>query len=352
MQQPADLLTSHGLDALWVTKPENVRYLSGFSTPKDGLVLLHKEGALLYTDARYTEQAKEECFIPQHIARHSDVIQHARTLLEGKVVGYEADALLVNKLHQLAGLQAKKLVPTEGILEARRLIKTPEEIQLIRQAQQIADEALRQALPSLRAGVREVDLALQMEVYMRSHGAEDRAFDITVASGYRSAMPHGTASEKVIQEGELVTFDWGARYRGYYSDCTRAFPVGEISEELKNLYRHTQKALNLALEAIKPGVMTSDLDQVARGYLEEQGLAEHFVHSLGHGVGLAIHENPHLARFRPDLPQYNVPLQAGMVITIEPGLYVAGVGGVRLEELVLVTETGCEVLSHAPFAEV
>lgn len=352
MQQLADLLTSHGLDALWVTKPENVRYLSGFSTPKDGMVLLQKDGVLLYTDARYTDQAREECFVPQHIARDLDVIRHARSTLEGKVVGYEADALMVGKLRLLDDLHAAKLVPTEGLLESIRLIKTPDEVQKIREAQRIADEAMRHVLPSLKAGVREVDLALQMELYMRSNGAEDRAFDITVASGYRSAMPHGTASEKVIQEGELVTFDWGARFQGYHSDTTRAYPVGEISDELKNLYRHTHQALQLALQAVKPGAMTSDVDHVARGYLAENGLADHFVHSLGHGVGLAIHEDPRLAKFSPDRPQYNIPLQAGMVITIEPGVYLSGVGGVRLEELVLVTETGCEVLSHAPFAEV
>lgn len=352
MQQLVDLLTAHGLDALWVTSPENVRYLSGFSSPKDGTVLLHRDGLLLYTDSRYIDQAKEECSIPQHIARDAEVLAHARPLLEGKVVGFEADALTVKKLQALDALQASQLVPTVGLLEGTRAIKTPEEVEKIRKAQHIADEGLKHVLPMLKPGIREIDVALELELFMRKNGAEDRSFDIIVAGGHRSAMPHGTASERPLEDGDLVTIDWGATFQGYHSDCTRAFPVGEVSTQLKELYRHTRTALNLALEAVRPGVMTCDLDHIARGYLDNVGLGQHFLHSLGHGVGLAVHELPRMFKFRPEMSQYNVPLQAGMIITIEPGLYISGVGGVRLEELVLVTESGAEVLSRAPFAEV
>ncbi|WP_425486277.1 M24 family metallopeptidase [Deinobacterium chartae] len=344
MQKLLSTLSGAQLDALWVTKPENVRYLSGFTTPKDGRVLITPERSILYTDARYTVQAQEESALEVVIARGPEVLAHAAEVVRGKRVGFEAEHLSVAALEDLSALEAS-LVPTRGLVEILRRIKTPEEIAKIRRAQELADNALQAVLPQLRAGVREIDIALELEYHLRRAGASGPSFDFIVAGGPRSAMPHGVASERVLQDGDLVTIDMGAVWDGYHSDMTRAYPVGEIREQLRGFYRAVKAALEAAVAQVRPGVSCPELDAVARGVLAEHGLAEYFAHSLGHGVGLAIHEAPSLSALSQDV------LEAGMVITVEPGVYLPGVGGVRLEHLLVVTESGHEVLSASPIPE-
>lgn len=339
-----------GLDALWVSRAENVRYLSGFTSGDDAKLLVvtagEQTGVTLYTDARYTVQAGEESRYPAFIARPPATLEHAAPSVQGLRVGFEADHLTVSELeglraHWQANGSPTTLVSTQGLIEGLRLVKTDEEIAQIREAQAIADAAFAAVRPGIVAGVREDQVAGQLEAFMRERGAGS-AFDITVASGPRGAMPHGTASARIIGNDELVTIDFGAKVNGYHSDMTRTVAVGNPSEELRRLYRAVLEAEEAAVQAIRPGAKCSDLDKVSRDILVSHGLGEYFAHSLGHGVGLAIHEGPGLRGTSPEV------LEAGMVVTAEPGVYLPGVGGVRIEDLILVTPDGYEVLSSSP----
>ncbi|WP_424949267.1 M24 family metallopeptidase [Deinococcus sp.] len=341
-----EAIRREGLDALWVSRPENVRYLSGFTSPADGKLLVYPDGATLYTDARYTVQAAEESRCPVFIARPPATFAHAAPLVSGLRVGFEADHLTVSELgalraHWQVGERPATLVGSQGLVEGLRLVKRPDELAQIRAAQAIADAAFAAVRPGIVAGVREDRVAGQLEAFMRERGAGS-AFDITVASGPRGAMPHGTASDRVIGEHELVTVDFGARVQGYHSDMTRTVAVGHPGEDLRRLYRAVLEAEEAAVQAIRPGARCSELDQVARDILTRHGLGDYFAHSLGHGVGLAVHEGPSLRGTSSEV------LEAGMVVTAEPGVYLPGVGGVRIEDLVLVTADGHEVLSRSP----
>lgn len=335
-------LARAGADALWVSQPENVRYLSGFASPEDAKLLILPDQALLYTDARYTLQAAQEASLPVFIARPPATLQHAALLVAGLKVGFEAQHLTVAGLGELQQHWQAELVALSGVTENVRLIKSEAEVELIAQAQAIADAAFAEILPQIKAGAREQDLALALESAMRRLGADGPAFETIVAGGVRGALPHGRASSKRLAEGELVTLDFGARLGGYHSDMTRTLAVGRVSQSQHRMYGAVLEAEAAALAAIKPGVRTADLDALAREVLARYDLADAFVHSLGHGVGLNIHEGPGLRATSEEV------LQAGMVITIEPGVYIEHLGGVRIEDLVVVTPDGARVLSRSP----
>lgn len=331
-----------GVDALWVSDPANVRALSGFTGGHDGKVLVTPGGATLYTDARYSVQAQEESALPAFIARPPETYRHAAEGLGGLRVGVEAEHLTVAGLDDLREhWGGATLVPVRGLIQKLRAIKTPQEIEAIRAAQALADQVFGEVRPMIRAGIRELDVALEIETRLRRAGAGN-AFDIIVASGPRGAMPHGVASGRVIEDGDLVTVDMGARLNGYHSDMTRTVAVGQPSEALARLYRAVLEAEEAAVAAVGPGVRAADLDKLARDILTRHGLGEAFAHSLGHGVGLEVHEAPGLRATSEDV------LESGMVVTIEPGAYVPGLGGVRIEDLLLVTDAGHEVLSRSP----
>lgn len=344
LEQLRQKLAQLELDGIWIAKPENIRYLSGFTAPKDAKLLVTQSIVRLYTDARYTAQAKLESVVPVEIARFEEVYSHAKQFTEHKKIGFEADAVLYSSYEELANQLGATLHSVMDIIEPLRALKNPSEIEHIRRAAQIADAALSAILPKLQAGISERDLALELEFEMRRRGADAAAFDIVVASGQRSAMPHGVASQRVLESGDLVTIDWGAVQNGYHSDCTRAYPIGEISSQLKQMYNAVLAANLLAISHVKAGVGCKALDTIARDYLKEQGFDKEFAHSLGHGVGLAIHEAPTLSQRADD----DALLKAGMIVTIEPGVYLEGVGGVRIEDLLLVTDTGCEILTGLP----
>ncbi len=328
-------------DALLVTRPANVRYLSGFGTPADARVFLTPEDALLVTDGRYIAQAKEESRLQADIVAASTLwLSRVKELVQGKTLAVEADHLTLEQFEMLR--EGAEIVPTKGWVGELRLIKTPEEQDKLRRAARIADDAFAYILSVLSPGVSEVEVALELEAFMRRMGAEGKAFDITVASGYRSSMPHGTASPKLIEGGELVTLDFGASVEGYRSDMTRTVALGEVGERARAIYAAVLEAEEAALQAVKPGADGKAIDALAREVLARHGLAEHFSHSLGHGVGLEIHENPSLS-FRGSFI-----LQPGMSATIEPGVYLPGDIGVRIEDLVLVSEGGYELLSQSP----
>jgi Xaa-Pro aminopeptidase len=333
------LLEPLELEALYVTRPENVRYLSGFPHPEDAQVLLSLEGAFLLTDPRYPEAGRESK-IPVKVLKREEKEALFKEL-KGRV-GFEAEHLPYAALERLRELSPAEWVPTKGVVERLRLKKTPEEVQRIRKAQALAEEALAHALTLLRPGVEEREVALEIEFFLRRRGAEGVAFPPIVASGARGALPHAGASEKRLTAGELITLDLGAKVAGYHSDMTRTVALGKPSPEMRRVYEAVQEALEVALQGLKPGRTGKEVDALAREALGRHGLDRHFVHSLGHGVGLAVHEGPSLSPYTEEV------LEPGMVVTVEPGVYLPGVGGVRIEELVLLTEEGIELLSRFP----
>jgi Xaa-Pro aminopeptidase len=235
-----------------------------------------------------------------------------------------------------------EFVSTTGVFENLRRRKTPEEIGLIRKAAELADRGFGHILPLLKPGIQEIEVALELEYFLRKNGSEGLAFATTVASGERSAMPHGGASERTVQQGELVTLDFGCVVGGYCSDMTRTVAVGKVSDELRSIYQAVLEAQTLALEAVGSGKRGQDLDALARNHLASRGYGEHFTHGLGHGVGLFVHEGPSLNQTSQDT------LEASNVVTIEPGVYIPHLAGCRIEDLVLVTQNGQEVLSKSP----
>jgi Xaa-Pro aminopeptidase len=337
--EPQALLEPLELDALYITRPENVRYLTGFPHPEDAQVLIAPEGAFLLTDPRYPE-AERESRLPARVLKREEreaLFQDLR----GRV-GFEAEHLPYAALERLRELSPAEWVPTKGVIERLRLKKRPEEVARIRQAQALAERALERALALLRPGVEEREVALEIEFFLRKEGAEDVAFPPIVASGARGALPHAGASEKRLEPGELITLDLGAKVAGYHSDMTRTVALGKPSPEMRRVYEAVQEALEVALQGLKPGRTGKEVDALAREALGRHGLDRYFVHSLGHGVGLAVHEEPGLSPYTEEV------LEPGMVVTVEPGVYLPGVGGVRIEELVLITEDGIELLSRFP----
>lgn len=336
-----EALADIGAEALLVTHPANVRYLSGFRAPEDGRVLVSYEDAVLVTDGRYTAQAAEESRLPVEIFQDSWTA-HIGAKLGGRSLAFEAENVTYALFETLQEKLKGTLRPTEGLIAELRLIKTLDEIELLRQAAKVTDDAFTHILEVIRAGRSEVEVALELERFMRAAGAEGAAFDIIVASGYRSAMPHGTASSKRIETGELVTLDFGAKLEGYHADMTRTVAVGELTEAHTKLYNAVLRAQEAAVQALAPGKTGKEMDAVARDSLTEDGLGEYFSHSLGHGVGLEIHEGPRLSKLSDGV------LEPGMSVTLEPGAYIPGDAGVRIEDLAMLTETGFELLSHSP----
>lgn len=332
-----------GIDALLVTTPANVRYLSNFSSPDDGMVLVSKDAVRLISDGRYTAQAAEESWLEVDILStetRRDWQRYVSKLTSG-TLGIEAAAMTVAEYQTFKEKTDTEPTPTRELVENLRLYKSPEEIAILREAAKLTDDAFTHILEFIRPGIKEVEVALELERFMRAHGAEDKSFDIIVASGTRSAMPHGVATQKVINTGELVTLDFGAQIDGYHADMTRTVAVGNLSDAHKKMYDTVLEAQVSALKAVAPHKDGKEVDAVARNIFEQAGIAHYFNHSLGHGVGLEIHEQPSLSPVRA------FTLKPGMTATIEPGVYIPGDAGVRIEDLVVITEDGFELLSHS-----
>lgn len=329
------------LDGLLIMSEKNRRYVSDF-TGSSGALLISNNDAVLITDFRYTEQASEQ-------AENFDVVEHKVPLpkevasqakrLGLRKIGFEKNQVTYGLYEVYENALEGELVPTSGMVEKLRLIKTDEEITILKDAVKIAEDAFAHIQSYIKPGVKEIDVSNELEFFMRKQGATSSSFDIIVASGYRSALPHGVASDKEIQSGELVTLDFGALYKGYCSDITRTVAVGEISDELKKIYDTVLQAQIKGMEGLKAGITGKEADALTRDYINEQGYGEYFGHSTGHGIGLDVHEGPGLS-FRT-----NEVLKEGMVVTVEPGIYIPNVGGCRIEDDALITKHGNERLS-------
>ncbi|AIQ64777.1 Xaa-Pro dipeptidase [Paenibacillus stellifer] len=339
-----NVVQDHGLDAILITSGINRRYLSGF-TGSSGYVLITEEEAYLLTDFRYMTQASEQSKglkVVQHAPSFVDTVRELLPKGGNCRLGFEQDDVTYGSYASYAeALKPATLVPVSQAVEKLRMFKDEEELAVLRRAADLADDTFRHILKVIKPGMTERDVDLEMEFYMRSHGATASSFDTIVASGERSAMPHGVASEKVIQKGDIVTFDFGALLDGYCSDITRTIAVGDPGAKLKEIYEIVLESQLYALEHIKPGMTGREADALARDIIASKGYGDAFGHSLGHGLGMEVHEWPRLSMRSDDV------LEPGMVVTVEPGIYVPGLGGVRIEDDVVVTATGVEKLTHS-----
>lgn len=339
------LMKEAGVDAFYVTCPENFFYLSSFSG-SSGAVLAGLERAYLFADFRYAVQAAQQShdFIIVEISGNGH--EQLRTVLEREKVtmlGCEGDYLSYNQYVALKeSLPGINLQPLGGMVEELRQIKDGTEIAALEEAVRMADEAFAEILEEIKPGKQERELALQLEYTMRRKGAERVSFAIIVASGRRSAMPHAVASEKLLQNGDLVTLDFGAVYRGYHSDITRTVVLGKPTDYQLEIYDIVLEAQQQGIAAVQPDVKAMDVDRAARNIIEWHGYGKYFGHSAGHGLGLQIHEKPGLS------VRDGTFLQPGMAVTVEPGIYLPGWGGVRIEDTVLVTSDGRRVLTRSP----
>ncbi len=335
-----------GLDALLVTEPANVRYLTAF-TGSSGLALLGPGLRRFVTDFRYLTQSAEQLDAAWERQIAQDLLERAVQRLppELRRLGFDDAALSVKEHARLAELLGGEveLVPASGMVETLRLVKDPGEVERVRAAQRLADAALEEVLGRGLAGRTERAVALDLETTMRRMGAEGASFPAIVAAGAHAALPHAAPRDVVIAEGTLCVIDWGAQLDGYASDCTRTFATSdELDPRDVEIYELVLRAQLAALEAVRPGPLGREVDAVARAVIDGAGHAEHFGHGLGHGVGMEVHEGPRLSR------QGEVALAAGQVVTVEPGVYVPGRVGVRIEDLVVITPEGREVLTSLP----
>ena len=350
-QKIREQLDASRLDALLVSHLPNIRYLCGF-TGSAGFLLVAETGSVLFTDTRYTRQAREEVNGAKVMIARKAVLNAVgewigarRKRSKGWALGLEAEHLTLAERRRLADLlpSSIRLRNAPPLVERARMVKEDDELDLIRAAVQLGATLFDRALEVLRPGIKETEVAAEMEYAARRAGAEAMSFPTIIASGARSALPHGRATPQAIAPGGFVVCDFGVILDGYCSDQTRTVWVGAASnaneKEARQAYESVREAQQAAIAAVRPGVCCAEVDAAARKVLRKAGLGRYFTHSTGHGVGLEIHELPRIAAGQKET------LKAGMVITIEPGIYFPGKWGVRIEDMVAVNESGCEVLT-------
>lgn len=333
-------LQEHGVDVFIGSNAVSRRYLTGF-TGSAGFVWLTPTQQALLTDFRYVEQVKAQCPSWELIQIESfgETLNKLVNQNGVKRIAFESDTVTIKQLEEWKEKTNAEFVGVSGWVQELRMIKTTEEIESIRKAAKIGDEAFAKLLPKIRSGVAEQDLALELEFLMRKMGASGMSFSPIVASGPNSALPHARPSERILSHGDFVVFDFGCIVNGYCSDMTRTVIVGEPTEKHLLIYDLVLKAQMESLAAVAPGKSGAEIDSIARGVISDAGYGEYFGHGLGHGVGLEIHENPRLSKIDHTI------LRPGMVVTVEPGVYLPGFGGVRIEDLVLVTDDGHDIFS-------
>jgi Xaa-Pro aminopeptidase len=338
-------LEKQRLPILVVSSPVNIFYLTGFHGTA-GVALFERSEAVIWVDPRYTLQAREQACGVEVIEARTGLLKALGRWLKKRragVAGYEDSHLSCAEFRRLerASPRTTRWQPAGGIIEELRLVKDSYEIDLIRRAGHLTAEVLTEIIPRIRPGVRESDLAAELEYRMRRKGADGAAFETIVASGVRGALPHARASGKQLSAGELVILDLGAILGGYAADMTRTLYLGKPRSRVRSFHRAIVEAQQESVEAMRPGARAGDVDAAARRCLKRRGLAAYFTHSTGHGVGLEVHEKPRLGR------NEKTRLRPGFVVTAEPGIYVEDLGGVRVEDTVLVGAKGPEILTPA-----
>lgn len=340
-----ELLRRH-LDAALITDISNVFYLTGF-TGSTAAVVVTGENACILVDPRYSIQARAECPGASVIDyTGKTTIQAAAELiadLSPARAGYESEHLTVSQFRELQSLLKglTRLCATNRLVRALRSVKDSSEIEAIEQAARVTDAALQNALPRIKAGMTEAELALIIDTEMRAAGADKQGFDTIAASGPNSACPHAHPTTRVLKQGDFLVMDFGARCSGYHADITRTVCLGRPAPQQKEVYQIVLDAQLKALESIAPGKACRDIDAVARHHIASAGYADNFGHGLGHSIGIEVHEEPRFSQ------TCDAVLQPGMVMTVEPGIYIEGWGGVRIEDDVVITESGCRVITHS-----
>ncbi len=341
-------LHHEALDGLVVSAPGNIFYLSRFRG-SSGVLLITAERAILFSDFRYRLQAREQAPTFEFIEVPRKLIAAVRaeaTAADVNRLGYDQAHLTCEQRDQLAeSAEEVEIVPSAGIVEDLRAVKSPDEIRRIAAAAALADHALAHMASLLCPGITEREIALEGEFLMRREGAEAAAFDIIVASGPRSALPHAETTDRALEPGDLVVIDMGARVIGYCSDITRTFALAPAADKAKEIYAIVYRAQRAAVEQVRAGAVCGEIDAIARSLIEQVGYGECFGHGLGHGVGVEVHERPRLAKGE------ETHLVAGNVVTVEPGIYLDGFGGVRLEDLIAVTVDGGQMLTGSVMPE-
>ena len=338
VQAARKLLEEKGLDAAFIASPANIRYLSGFAGTDSYLYLSSKRQVIL-TDSRYTLQAEEEgkdCEVRTIKGERVYGVLLKELLEEDKVkrLGFEDGVMtwqFVKKLQEAAGDKwgEERWVPLGEELSLLRAVKDEGEIEKLARAEQIGDEAFSYILTQIKPGITELEIAAKLEYYMKSHGAQEKGFDTIAASGLHSAMPHAVPSEKVLEKGDFLTLDFGCKYQGYCSDMTRTVVIGKANEKQKEIYKIVLEAQEAALAGLRAGMTGAEGDALARKVIEEAGCGDYFGHGLGHSVGLEIHDRD-------------------IIETVEPGIYIPGLGGVRIEDMTVITENGIKNLTSSP----
>ncbi|MCQ6559817.1 M24 family metallopeptidase [Paenibacillus mendelii] len=352
MQALHEYMNERSMDALLVTLPAHVFYLTGFrSNPHErflGLVLVKGESPFLLVPAIDLEAAQAAAKQIPHIYTHADTdnpYEVLSKLLPSKLskFGLEKSHLTVSRFEALsAAADAQAYVDIDEVLRSMRVIKSPSEIVMMRRAVRMIEDVLHAGIAHVKPGVSELDLVAELDYRMKKLGADCPSFDTMVLAGEKSALPHGIPGDRKVQSGELLLFDLGVYVDGYASDITRTFAVGDVNDKLKEIYETVLSANLKAIEAIRPGATLASIDRAARDTIAAKGYGDYFMHRLGHGLGLDVHEYPSVHG------QNEERLAAGMAFTVEPGVYVAGLGGVRIEDDVIVTEDGVEVLTAFP----
>jgi Xaa-Pro aminopeptidase len=337
----ADALDDLGVDALLVTRPPNVRYLTGF-TGSNGQALVLPDRTVFFSDGRYIEQSRHEvldCERITYLAALAEPVAEACGRLGVGRLGFEDHHVSV-KQHRTLGreLGDVELVPSGELVERIRWVKDQEELDAIRSAQEATDRAFEDVLDRIAVGMSERHVALELERAMRRAGADGLSFESIVAFGENAAEPHHEPGHRLLEEGDVIKLDFGALWAGYHADMTRTIAFGEPPAQLAKIHDVVRQAQQAGIDAVRSGAGGNEVDRAARGVVEDAGYGEYFTHGLGHGVGLEIHEGPRLARDGQDV------LPAGAVVTVEPGVYVPGLGGVRIEDMVEVRQDGCRVL--------
>lgn len=333
--------------AIIISSPENRLYFTGFPS-SDGFLVVAKQEAVFFTDSRYIEAAKnaENGFRAELLTRVSkEILQFlqekniSRVLLERERLTVSEFESFKSILKPIKASSSKKL---ENKINSLRGVKTKEEIKNIKKAQRIAEDAFNHILTFIKPGATEKEIALELDFYMLSHGAEAVSFETIAVAGKKTSMPHGVPDENVIKDGDFVTLDFGAVVNGYHSDMTRTVGVGNISPEQKKIYEIVLQAQLKSLEVLKCGVSCKDADSAARDVITNAGYGEYFGHGTGHGVGVEIHEGPSLS------PRSESILKVNNIVTVEPGIYIPGKFGVRIEDMARITRSGCENLTKSP----
>lgn len=344
IQRLRDAMSKKGIDGVLLVGDPNRNYMSGF-TGDESFSIITLDKALFITDSRFTEQARQQVKdyeVVQYKNSFANFLGEMTRELNIKKLGFEEDVLSYSIYNSYKSKVQSEMVPLEGMVENLRVIKDKDELKCIKDAAGIADKAFEHMLKFIKSGMTEREIGLELEFTMKKLGAKDLSFPSIIASGERSCLPHGQATDKIVKDGDFLTMDFGCIYENYCSDMTRTIVIGKPNDKMVEIYNIVLEAQEKALKAFKAGVTGAQVDKVARDVIKEHGYGENFGHGLGHGVGRQIHESPRVS------PLGTSVLQSGMVVTDEPGIYIPGFGGVRIEDLLVVTENGCEVLSKSP----